>query len=487
MQNLQHEKTPVMQVELLHELQQFLSESHEITAAILYGSIARGEYSANSDLDIALIVDEKFNRVSWRSRLKAHYSTRCVKILEVVLRNKIVLYLQDMPKIEFFILNSIEQLRKYYLGSEIPLELVETTVLKDDSQEAIQYLKNLYQSRELNFEPDEKIVKKLLAKFLYEFESCSKAHARSDAYQFYYFYNIALHVCLQIHQLSLGHRDFLFLPKKISSNSFKRDELPQFYNLTGSLFLLEANKVKRNLLSFFYDCMKKIGPTELLQESKQFCETIFERDFIWNFRDASKNNTELRSGFIFRTSSFTHVQNEEQFKRVIRENKIGTVIDLRADREILKAPYEPDSLQNLRYVHAPFDPWEQSEEFQAKYNNGTDFEIAYQFFSLECKESIAVAIRAILHEQRSVAIHCHAGKDRTGIVVSILHLLSGGGLKTIYRDYLASEMDTKISLLRIFLEFVDKEGGIINYLGSCGLSDGEISQLKSKLIRDDTL
>jgi protein tyrosine/serine phosphatase len=176
-------------------------------------------------------------------------------------------------------------------------------------------------------------------------------------------------------------------------------------------------------------------------------------------------------------------QNESFFEDFIKQKNIKTVIDLRAEREITESNYTEKSLENFTWVHTPFDPWNQSIEFQTTYSQGTNIEIAYRFFSLECKQSIKKAIEAILLEQNSTAIHCFAGKDRTGIFISLLHLLSGAELESIYNDYLATEMDTKKEYLTIAIDIIREQNGIENYLLSCGLDKNQLSQLKLKLLR----
>ena len=105
------------------------------------------------------------------------------------------------------------------------------------------------------------------------------------------------------------------------------------------------------------------------------------------------------------------------------------------------------------------------------------------FFSLECKESLKLVVESIIQSTGAINIHCHAGKDRTGIVITLIHLLSGADKEIILLDYLASEMDTKEHYIQIFLDVVSEEGGVIDYLKSCGLSIEQIEVLKSKLVR----
>ena len=92
-------------------------------------------------------------------------------------------------------------------------------------------------------------------------------------------------------------------------------------------------------------------------------------------------------------------------------------------------------------------------------------------------------MEAILNEETgSVAIHCFAGKDRTGIFISMLHLLAQTPIEFIYADYLASEVDVNISRLNLVLDIINEKGGIEPYLTSCGLSEIQISKLKQKLL-----
>lgn len=205
--------------------------------------------------------------------------------------------------------------------------------------------------------------------------------------------------------------------------------------------------------------------------------------YLWNFRDISLYNPRIKKGMIYRTATMTLFQNEDFFEEFLDKKKIKTVIDLRAEREVSESKYTVDSLQNFNWIHCPFDPWNQSIKFQATHHQGTNIEIAYRFFALECQSSIRKAIKAILQEQNSIVIHCHAGKDRAGIFITLLHLVSGADSETVYNDYLASEMDTKKDYLNIVLDIIKDENGIENYLLSCGLNENQVSNLRQKLIK----
>jgi len=467
------------QIESINKLKELLFDNDQIETAFLYGSFARKTPSVNSDIDIATVITAEFEIDRLIKEIELKLAESVLKILKVDLRNKIVIYFKELPKAEIAFGASLSEHNRNYLGSEIPLEYIENSILFDKSNSAVTHFQEITKAK-TGISPKEK--DNLIEKFMYEFESCSNAHRRSDGYQFYFFYNIALQVAIQLHHLSKGKTKFNFLPKNFITEIVNKEEQNNFYELKGTMFLPEANNQKRRLLDFFYISIQNLVSEEKKKEIMIFCETLYSRDFLWNFRDISKHNPKIKKGLLYRTATMTLFQEESFFKEFIEEKKISTVIDLRADREVEENRYTKTSLENFKWIHAPFDPWNQSIEFQTTYHQGSNVEIAYRFFGMECKNSIKLAIEAILNENKATAIHCYAGKDRTGILIAMIHLLSGAELDTIYNDYLATEMDTKKEYLDIILDHIIQEGGIEKYLESCKLNQAQIMQLKNKIL-----
>ena len=222
-------------------------------------------------------------------------------------------------------------------------------------------------------------------------------------------------------------------------------------------------------------------PTHEFEETRLFCEFVYERDFFWNFRDPHQNNPRFRPQKVYRTATLTYVQEEPRFKELIAAKKIETIIDLRAEREIQESAYKEDVVHQINYVSTPWDPWNQPDWFKEKYHFGSNADIAYRFFILGCKNEIHEALKSILETEGAIAVHCFAGKDRTGIFFSLLHLLVGCSRDELFNDYLASEVDVDADRLQFVLDIVEEQGGIENYLLSCGLNEEELSQLKQTL------
>lgn len=472
---MKHNKT-------IETLKVLLPKIETIDVALLYGSYARKDATGNSDLDIKVIVNKFFSETSVISILQEEFKGRYNAIKHIKLRNKIVIYFTDMPKLEFGICYETEAIKRDFLGSEI--SNIENVVLFERAPNVTKiesYLQHLLSIKK-NTGIDEQSINELVDKFVYEFESCSSKHSRSDGYQFYYFYNIALHLAVQLHYRSKGKKEYHFLPKNFMTAELSADEQATFHKLSGTVFLPEANRRKRALLYFFYNAIKHLLPLDKFEDLKSFCEWIYERDFFWNFRDSNLYNSKIKDRMLYRTSALALFQNTDQLDILLKEHNIKTIIDLRAEREIEQIPYSDEVKSLINYIKAPFDPWDQPEWFKEKHNEGSNHEIAYRFFAMGCKDSVKKTFETILkQEEGAIAIHCHAGKDRTGILFSMIQLLLKAPEENMYTDYLASEMDVSLHKLNIALKVIEKQGGIKNYLLSCGLTDGQISSIKNKL------
>lgn len=473
------------QLKTIEHLKNIIPNVKGLQVALLYGSFGRNEGNSNSDIDIQILVDENFQTQNLISFLKKEFENETQYISEVGLRNKVVAYFKEQPKVEFGICKSLDEINRNYLGSEITD--IPNTILYTNNYwkgEIGAYLHQLVRdyNRDKTAVNNEKKITELIDKFVYEFENCSNLHRRSDGFQFYFFYNIALHIAIQLNHLSKGETKYNFLPKQFIANTLTAEEQKTFYDLKGSLFLPEANQQKRKLLDFFYVSVETLVSKEKQEELEQFLEWIYERDFFWNFRDISTNNPKIKSGVVYRTATMTLFQKENRFEGLLNNKQIKTVVDLRADREIDEHPYTEETQRKFNYVRTPFDPWNQPDWFKEKHHYGTNEEIAYRFFGIGCNDKIKSAIEAIIKEQNATAVHCFAGKDRTGIFISLLHLLVDTPRETIYADYLASEVDVKPYRLEMVLNIINEKGGIMPYLIDCGLQQTQVEQLKNKLL-----
>jgi predicted nucleotidyltransferase len=472
------------QVKIIEQLKQNVSNISNVEAMLLIGSFGRNAGTYNSDIDLSILINDSFKEETFLKELRNIFPNEVQSVLSVELRKKYVVFFQKKVKLEFNICRDLSEIDKYFLGSEI--SDCSNCILFDKQNIIENYLHKITNQKQNNPTDIANLYLMTVNKFIYDFEQFSLYHKRSDAYKTYFQYNLALNDCLQLLQLNRGEVQFLYLPN--NQNYFHGKEgRERLRRLAGTLYLPEANQLKRELLNLFYETIETQTITENInvEEIKSFLEWVFLRDYGFNFRDISDNSSKIRSGVVYRTSTLTRYQkNEEYFNFILKSHAITTIIDLRAkEHEIEKDPYQI-SLSDIKIVEAPFDPWNQSEHFKANYNYGSDSEIAYRFFAIECKESIKKIANEIIEQKNgAIAVHCHAGKDRTGCLISLFYLLCGASEDELYLDYFASEADTKKYKIDTFLSEVKKYNTIEGYFLSCGLSENEVSKLKSKLVK----
>lgn len=160
-------------------------------------------------------------------------------------------------------------------------------------------------------------------------------------------------------------------------------------------------------------------------------------------------------------------------------HKIGlkTIIELRLDNEIAKDGPDKVYLTN-KVPHLFHWPMAGSkgpglpayQTYMAE--NGKLFR---DFFSVLAKE-----------ENLPLLFHCSAGKDRTGILTALLLELMGTPRKVITDDYLHSMRITpKLKVERAWIDAVyaavDADGGIEPFLRKRGVSEQQISAVRSNL------
>jgi protein tyrosine/serine phosphatase len=344
----------------------------------------------------------------------------------------------------------------------------------------LNYIRVQYKNKKNKNRLDE--IEKNLIEFQYRFESCSSAHAKSDGYKFYLLYNNALNCLVRMIYWANDGMDYSYLPPDFLT---RYGHSINFLEHDGSMFLPKGNEIKRRLLDRLAYVIpiltKKYQIKTDTNAILSFCERVYNRDYFWNFRDIATYNPYLKHNIVFRSTSLTKYQDEIAFVQLQNQYGIKHIIDLRTDDEVEECQYKEDILNSINYIRACIDPRIQSDSFKSRYNTGTNVEIAYAYYAVECCGQIRLIADSILKNEGATVIHCVAGRDRTGIIISLLHLLSGAGIEIVYNDYLASGQNTNKNDLKIFLNIVQETGGIIQYLKHCGLTEKEILHLKSKI------
>jgi protein-tyrosine phosphatase len=191
---------------------------------------------------------------------------------------------------------------------------------------------------------------------------------------------------------------------------------------------------------------------------------------------------------------------------------VRTIVDLRSDEELAEDP--PAELP-IQATHVSFfdDRADVFEEVEAASEAaGTHAEATrdvYLIFLEHFRENVAAAIRAVADApDGAVVVHCHGGKDRTGLVTAFLLRLAGVSIDEIATDYSLSEerlrtrhdewfaeaadekelarlhriaSTPKQSMVEVLEELERRYGSVAGYLKAGGATDEELERARARL------
>ena len=242
------------------------------------------------------------------------------------------------------------------------------------------------------------------------------------------------------------------------------------------------------------------------------------RDLAWdgllNARDLgghpTEDGSETRWGSVVRADS-VRLLTKEGWQAVV-DYGVRTIVDLRSDEELAADP--PAELP-LVAVHVPFfdDREDVFEEVEAVSSRAADHAEAtrevYLIFLEHFRRNVASAIRAVARAPEGVVvIHCHGGKDRTGLTAAFLLRLAGVGIEEIAADYALSEERLRTrheqwfadapdeatlerlhriaatpaeSMVGVLEEIERRYGGVDGYLRAGGVTDSELAGARTRL------
>jgi protein-tyrosine phosphatase len=194
---------------------------------------------------------------------------------------------------------------------------------------------------------------------------------------------------------------------------------------------------------------------------------VVGRDLAWegclNVRDlgglATEDGAETRFGSVIRADTLG-LLTREGWEALVAAG-VTRIVDLREQVEI-----EDDLPRELEVevVHVPvFDRideqgWEEIRAASAAApSHAAATELVYLRFLEHCGSRFADAVAAVACTPGAVVVHCHGGKDRTGLVTAMLLRLARVPIETIADDYAYSAVRLQPRLDQWFADAVDDE------------------------------
>jgi len=165
-----------------------------------------------------------------------------------------------------------------------------------------------------------------------------------------------------------------------------------------------------------------------------------ELEGCFNFRDlGSYTNTagrRMRGGQVFRADGLQHLSDRD-LDRLCDEIGLGGVIDLRSGDEV-SADGRGAIEHRLPIEHVPLFDRARSGAAgadQIKPEQLAHMGELYWLMLQAAREPIVRVVELIAHADTPVVFHCAAGKDRTGVISSVLLSLLDVPQETIIADY----------------------------------------------------
>ena len=448
-----------------------------VRACFWFGGYGTGEIHPGSDLDVALLLEAGADADRLVADL-AHALEGFGVTHRVVLpgEQRATLWVGTQPtKVDVVLGRRAEDLYWLADAEDVPAPRF-VSAWELSSTDGADLLARASAPREPTaLEPRRLAAEGEIDKFVVGFDACSAAHARGDAYAFYFHYNLALGRLLRVAQLTRAGRLHLYLPRDLLAATMTTEEQAEYHRLAASFSLPDGMDLKRALADRFAlvirEAREVLGVRRDPDVLRSFLAAIERRDLLYNVRDvATFFYGRLRPGVLFRAPALTLWAERAELLEWFRTTGVSDVVDLRSVDEAEERPYPPNVSPAVRIHAVPTEPIADPD--------GPP--------SLEAIRRLEPAMQAfakvLAEAPGAVVLHCAWGRDRTGWLCALLLAALGLPHEAIERDYLASRMGTRGEVVRGLLDTVKAEGEARDFLASLGVDRERLEDIERRLL-----
>lgn len=254
----------------------------------------------------------------------------------------------------------------------------------------------------------------------------------------------------------------------------------------------------------------------MIEGEKKQTQRHLPWEACYNARDLGGYPTEgggqTRWGVLLRSDNLCRLTSVGQ--AALRDYGVRTIIDVRSPHE-LDVDANPFAAQERRdnaprYLNLPLLD-ETDEEGKVAMKAAGSMQAEYTVILSRYRAHMAAIIEAVAAAEADggVLVHCHSGRDRTGIIIALLLSLAGVPRQIIAEDYAASQLylqpiydawineqpRTEAEVTRFggwffqqpetmlgLLDYLDKQyGGVEPYLLGAGVTQQAIEAIRGRL------
>jgi protein tyrosine/serine phosphatase len=180
----------------------------------------------------------------------------------------------------------------------------------------------------------------------------------------------------------------------------------------------------------------------------------------------------------------------ERGRAALEAYGIRTIIDLRIPVEVRDDPGPFAAHDTIVWHNHPLDPNDRdvSKATSTYRGAGLSTMVAVNAALLDVSRAqVATIMRTIATApEGGVLFHCHAGRDRTGLIAALLLGLVRVPADAIVEDYARSYNAMASTMMLTLTHIEETYGGVAGYLRAICLTDAEIALLHQRL-RDDAV
>jgi len=455
---------------IIQSIRNWATHDPDVRSAFLLGSQARGDANGLSDVDV--VVETATEPMAVCLQLQ--------RLLPVAHHQswpdgKLVLWVGPTQiKVDCWVVAEASQSAKYYWGSN-PSEF-DDWVLIDREGDLEKRLSKTHPAA-TNYED----IGWLNLRFVNQLEAASKHHARSDTFRYMFAMQIAYDALIRLACHVGGETDSLYLPK--AGHRVLDRLLPQWtsdrFGTTGNL--RTANERKRNLLDCWNDLheLAKTRGFDLgdYDNEFRFLETILARDHFWNLRDVVDGSmTPTIRGRLLRGACLVPHVGEPALNTLLQTTGIKWIVDLRREEERVSRPY-PDDFPVLVHHCPTWHILERPEGWpQRKSQVGND----YAGVLMSMAPHVPFILELIASGEKGY-IHCHAGRDRTGIICALVLRILGHSLQDLRNSYGLSS-DADMEAFDVILDWFEDDERFQCLLGDLGVGEELITGVRHAML-----
>lgn len=201
--------------------------SHDVLALFWYGSFSTGRSTSGSDLDVALLLAPKADVATLQQKIRILLAEDVRLALADASRNRVTCFLgSKLLKVECVLATNPEELAWLADSQDVPAPRLVLAYERDGAGKVLIERAARPCTADATALADQEV-----DKFLEGFEACSRAHHRSDAYSFYFHYNLALGRLARLVQISRYQPERLYLPPQLTNTRLRLEERRTFIEL----------------------------------------------------------------------------------------------------------------------------------------------------------------------------------------------------------------------------------------------------------------